>query len=111
LKQRADTAEVISEFAMARLDPLAVRALDLFVSIYGAFAGNLALTTLARGGVYVSGGIAPRIAPKLKDGSFLRAFVQRDRFSDLLAAMPVRVVMNPHVGLYGALFEAARMRA
>ena len=109
LKQRVDTAEVISEFALARLDPLAVRALDLFVSIYGAFAGNLALTTLARGGVYVSGGIAPRIAPKLKDGSFLRAFVQRDRFSDLLASMPVRVVMNPHVGLYGALLEAARL--
>ena len=111
LKQRADTAEVISEFAMARLDPLAVRALDLFVSIYGAFAGNLALTVMARGGVYVSGGIAPRIAPKLKDGSFLRAFVQRDRFSDLLASMPVRVVMNPHVGLYGALLEAARLCA
>ena len=109
LKQRVDTAEVISEFALARLDPLAVRALDLFVSIYGAFAGNLALTTLARGGVFVSGGIAPRIAPKLKDGSFLRAFVQRDRFSDLLASMPVRVVMNPHVGLYGALLEAARL--
>ena len=110
-KQRADTAEVIAEFAMARLDPLAVRALDLFISIYGAFAGNLALTTLARGGVYVSGGIAPRIAPKLKDGAFLRAFVQKGRFSDLLAAMPVHVVMNPQVGLYGALLEAARMRA
>jgi len=109
-KQRADTAEVIAEFAMARLDPLAVRTLDLFVSIYGAFAGNLALTTLARGGVYVSGGIAPRIAPKLKDGAFLRAFVQKGRFSDLLAAMPVHVVMNPQVGLLGALFEAACMR-
>jgi len=109
-KQRADTAEVIAEFAMARLDPLAVRALDLFISIYGAFAGNLALTTLARGGVYVSGGIAPKIAPKLKDGAFLRAFVQKGRFSDLLAAMPVHVVMNPQVGLLGALFEAACMR-
>ena len=110
LKQRVDTAEVISEFAMARLDPLAVRALELFVSIYGAFAGNLALTTLARGGVYVSGGIAPKIAPTLKEGAFLHAFVHKGRFSDLLAAMPVRVVMNPHVGLLGALLEAARMR-
>jgi len=110
-KQRADTAEVIAKFGMARLDPLAVRTLDLFVSIYGAFAGNLALTALARGGVYVSGGIAPRIAPKLKDGAFLRAFMQKGRFSDLLAAMPVRVVMNPHVGLRGALLEAATMRS
>lgn len=109
-KQREDAAEVIAEFALARLDPLAVRTLDLFVSIYGAFAGNLALATLARGGVYVSGGIAPRIAAKLKDGAFLRAFVQRDRFSDLLAAMPVRVVMNPQVGLLGALLEAAALR-
>jgi len=110
-KQRADMAEVIAEFATARLDPLAVRTLDLFVSIYGAFAGNLALTTLARGGIYVAGGIAPRIAPKLKEGAFLRAFVQTGRFSDLLAAMPVHVVMNQHVGLLGALLEAERMRA
>ena len=109
-KQRADTTEVIAEFASARLDPLAVRTLDLFIAIYGAFAGNLALTTLARGGVYVSGGIAPKIAPQMKEGAFLRAFVQKGRFSDVLEAMPVRVVMNPHVGLFGALLEAARMR-
>lgn len=110
-KKRTDTAELIAEFALARLDPLAVRALDLFVAVYGAFAGNMALAALARGGVYIAGGIAPKIAPKLREGVFMRAFTSKGRFSDVLAAMPVHVVMNPQVGLYGALLEADRMRA
>lgn len=110
-KTRKDMAELITEFALAKLDPLAVRALDLFVAAYGAFAGNLALTTLAHGGVYIAGGIAPKIAPKLKEGAFMRAFTSKGRFSELLATMPVHVVMNPQVGLYGALTEAARMSA
>lgn len=109
-KKRDDTAELIAEFAAAKLDPLAMRALELFVSAYGAFAGNMALATLPRGGVYLSGGIAPKIAPKLKDGVFMRAFLSKGRFSELLGTMPVHVVMNPHVGLHGALLEAARMR-
>jgi len=110
-KTRQDTAELIAEFALAKLDPLAVRALDLFVAVYGAFAGNMALATLARGGVYIAGGIAPKIAPKLKEGAFIRAFNNKGRFSDVLATMPVHVVMNPQVGLYGALLEAARLCA
>lgn len=105
-KKNADTTEVIAEFAMAKLDPLAVRALDIFVATYGAFAGNMALSTLARGGVYISGGIAPRIAQKLKEGAFLRAFTDKGRFRDLLELIPVQVVMNPQVGLHGALLEA-----
>jgi len=107
-KKRQDTAELIAEFGVAKLDPLAVRALDFFIAAYGAFAGNMALAALAEGGVYISGGIAPKIAAKLKEGSFMRAFVHKDRFSELLATMPVRVVMNPQVGLYGALLEAER---
>lgn len=108
-KARQDTAELIAEFGMAKLDPLAVRALELFVAIYGAFAGNMALAMLAHGGIYIAGGIAPKIAPKLKEGVFMRAFTGKGRFSQLLATMPVHVVMNPLVGLYGALAEAARM--
>ena len=108
-KARQDTAELIAEFALAKLDPLAVRALDLFVAVYGAFAGNMALATLARGGVYIAGGIAPKIAPKLKEGAFMRAFNNKGRFGEVLATMPVQVVMNPQVGLYGALLEAARL--
>jgi glucokinase len=108
-KTRQDTAELIAEFGVAKLDPLAVRALELFVAIYGAFAGNMALAMLAHGGVYIAGGIAPKIAPKLKEGAFMRAFTSKGRFSELLMTIPVHVVMNPLVGLYGALLEAARL--
>jgi len=109
-KKRDDTAELIAEFAVAKLDPLAVRALDLFVAVYGAFAGNMALTTLAHGGVFISGGIAPKIAGRLKDGAFARAFASKGRFSDLLSSIPVHVVMNPQVGLLGAIQEAGRLQ-
>ena len=104
-----DPAEVISEFALGTQDPLAERALDLFVSAYGAFAGNMALVALARGGVFVAGGIAPKIATKLADGTFMRAFTAKGRFQELLETIPVKVVMNEHVGLYGALAEATRI--
>ncbi len=111
MQKRGDAAEVITEFAVSRVDPLAVRALDLFVAIYGSFAGNMALGGLALGGVYISGGIAPRIIGKLRDGTFVRAFNDKGRFSGLLSAMPVHVVLNPQVGLYGALMEAERLAA
>lgn len=104
-----DPAKAITDFALNGRDETAVRALDLFVTAYGAFAGNMALAMLARGGVYVAGGIAPKIAAKLEDGTFMRAFTAKGRFSRLLGSMPVHVVMNEHVGLYGALAEAARL--
>lgn len=109
-RKRSDTAELIAEFAISRLDPVAVKALDLFVAVYGAFAGNMALVTLARGGIYIAGGIAPKIAAKLRDGAFMRAFTSKGRFSDLLAGIPVHVVKNPRVGLLGAVLEAGRLR-
>lgn len=107
--ERGEAARGITELALAGQDELAVRTLDLFVSAYGAFAGNMALVTLARGGVYVAGGIAPKIADKLKEGGFMRAFTAKGRFRTLLESLPVRVVMNDQVGLYGALAEAARI--
>ena len=106
---RGDPSEAISEFALARRDALAVQALDLFVVAYGSFAGSMALTTLAHGGVYIAGGIAPKIAAKLGDGAFMRAFAAKGRFQQLLQGIPVHVVMNQQVGLYGALAEAARI--
>lgn len=108
-RNNTDTASVIGEFGLEKRDPLAVRALDLFASAYGAFAGNMALTTLARGGVYLAGGIAPKLAPKLKDGIFMRAFNSKGRFGDLLSTIPVHIIMNPQVGLLGAMLEAQRM--
>ena len=98
-----DPSAAISQFALGGRDPLAAEALDLFVEIYGAFCGNMALTTLARGGVYIAGGIGRQIVPKLEDGTFIRAFSAKGRFSDLLASCPVHVVMDGKVGLKGAL--------
>ncbi|HEV7392190.1 MAG TPA: glucokinase [Burkholderiales bacterium] len=104
-----DLAGIIAELALTQRNELAVRALDMFVSAYGAFAGNMALLALAHGGVYVAGGIAPKIAAKLKDGTFMRAFSAKGRLSVLLETVPVKVVMDEHVGLLGALAEAARI--
>ena len=99
----------VTEFAMSGRDPLAVQALHVFVSAYGAFAGNVALLALAHGGVYIAGGIAPKIAQKLRDGTFVAAFNAKGRFGPLLATIPVHVVMNEHLGLIGAVHEAARI--
>jgi glucokinase len=102
----ADGPVAISRHALAGTDPLCAEALDLFARVYGAQAGNLALTVLATGGVYVVGGIAPAIIDKLTDGPFLSAFRGKGRMGTLLANIPVHVVMNPSVGLLGAAVAA-----
>ena len=100
-------APAVSQFALSKQDPVAELALDMFVKIYGAQAGNLALTCLARGGVYIAGGIAPRITDKLVDGTFMRAFTRKVKMRDLMARFPVLVVTNPKVGLLGAALHAS----
>ncbi len=108
--QIEDHAAVISRFGMDRSDPLAQQAMNLFVSLYGAQAGNLALTGLATGGVYVAGGVAPKIIDKLTDGTFMQSFLNKDeRMQPLLKAMPVNVVVNANVGLLGSAVAAARL--
>ncbi len=104
-----DPAAAISDCAMGGIDDLAVSALDLFARIYGAEAGNLALKVLARGGVYIAGGIAAQIMGKLKDGAFMHAFADKGRFAGLLGNVPVHVVLNPKVGLMGAARVAERI--
>lgn len=104
-----DHAMTISQCALEGRPELCVRALDLFVSVYGAQAGNLALTFKATGGVYIGGGIAPKIVDKLKDDSFMDAFVDKGRLSPLVAAVPVRVIMNPKTALLGAANYAVRL--
>jgi glucokinase len=101
-------AAAISQAALGGHDSCARAALQLFVDIYGAQAGNLALATLARGGVYLAGGIAPKIIEVLKAGGFMRAFCAKGRFATLLSTIPVRVVINPQVGLMGAALVASR---
>ncbi len=105
---REEPAAVITRHALAGDDPACRSVLDLFVSIYGAEAGNLALKLLATGGVYVAGGIAPRILSKLADGAFIRAFRDKGRHAAILERIPVRVVRNPRVGLWGAAAIALR---
>ena len=105
----ADPSAVIADEALAGTDPLSERALAMFVSAYGAQAGNLALTVMATGGVYVAGGIAPRIVPKLSDGTFMTAFRNKGRLSDVLARIPVNVIVNPHAGLIGAAMVAMHL--
>lgn len=105
--EREDPAAVISRHALAGTDPRCVMALDLFAAAYGAQAGNLALTVMATGGVYLGGGIAPRIVDKLRDGGFINAFRDKGRLADLLARVPVHVIVNPNAGLLGAALVAA----
>jgi glucokinase len=104
-----DLAPIISRHGLAGDDPLCTQVLSLFVSIYGAEAGNLALKVVARGGVFVAGGIAPKILPKLLDGTFRSSFVAKGRLSPLLEATPVKVVLNSDAGLLGAATLAARL--
>lgn len=102
-------AAAISRFAMEHNDSLATQALEIFCSAYGAQAGNLALTCLPTGGVYLAGGIAPKILDKLKSGTFMQAFRNKGHMKPMLDSLPVRVIMNPKVGLIGAALMAARI--
>lgn len=102
-----DASAVISKAALAGEAEICVKTLDLFVSVYGAEAGNLALRAKSVRGLYVGGGIAPKLLDKLKDGAFMRAFVDKGRYTDLLAATPVQVVLNEQAALRGAAYYAA----
>jgi glucokinase len=97
-----DKTAAVSKAALADKSPLAAKALDLFADIYGAAAGNLALTFKSAGGLYIGGGIAPKIIEKLKGGTFMRAFQDKGRMSTLVGSIPVRVITDDKTALYGA---------
>lgn len=103
----AEPAPIISQNAIEGKCPLCVQAMELFVSLYGAEAGNLALKFMATGGVYLGGGIAPKIIAKLKEPEFMNAFTAKGRMRPLLRDIPVRVIMNPKTALLGAARHAA----
>jgi glucokinase len=98
----ADAPAAITAAALARTCPGCVDALDVFLEAYGAEAGNLALRAVATGGVYVGGGIAPRILPALEAGRFLAAFRAKHPFEPMLDAVPVKIILNAEAGLLGA---------
>jgi len=106
-----DPAAVISRLGLAAADAACDQALDLFASAYGAEAGNLALRCLAVGGVYVAGGIAPKILPRLQEGAFMASFKNKGRMSELMGRIPVKVVLDPAAGLLGAALEACQIAA
>lgn len=106
--QTEDRAAVVSRFALANQDALCQQALRLFVSIYGSEAGNLALQYRATGGVYVVGGIAPKILPALLSGEFLEAFRDKPPLEALLRKVPIKIVLEPRLPLFGAAAAAYR---
>jgi len=107
---KEDPAAVISKAAHEGTCELCERALDLFAAIYGAEAGNLALKFMAVGGLYIGGGIAPKIIQKLGEGTFMKAFTAKGRMQPLLEPVPVRVILNENTALLGAAWKGIRAR-
>ena len=107
LETAEDPAAVISEAGQDGRSELCRRALEVFVGIYGAEAGNLALKGLSLSGLYVGGGIAPKILPALRDGRFIEAFCAKGRYRPLMEEIPVKVLLNPRAPLRGAARYAA----
>ena len=105
-----DAAAAVTGAAMEKKSALCEAALELFISIYGGEAGNLALRMMASGGVYIGGGIAVKIAPRLGDPEFMRAFAAKGRMSEIVRRIPVRVILNDRAALIGAA-RAAALRA
>ena len=106
--EQGDAAAAITKAALSKRDDLCVEALDWFVRLYGAEAGNLALKVMSRGGLYLGGGIAPKILPRLQKGGFLDGFFSKGRMRHLLEAMPVKVILNDRAALYGPALHASR---
>ena len=101
-----DLPAAISTAALEGRCEQCAEALDMFVDAYGAEAGNLALRSMATAGVYVGGGIAPKILPALKAGGFMDAFVDKHPMTDWMRMVPVAVILNPGAGLLGAAVHA-----
>jgi glucokinase len=104
---QTDRNAVISSHGLTNDDPLCAEALRLFVRIYGSEAGNLALKCLPRGGLYIGGGIAPKIRQALESGVFMQGFLDKGRMSHAIQHIPVRLSLNPEAPLLGAAHMAA----
>ncbi len=108
LEAAADRAATIAQAGARGEAAICTQALELFLSAYGAAAGNLALMALATGGIYIGGGIAPKLIDALPNSGFMAAFADKGRFSGLLSQIPVRVILEPRTALYGAAAHALR---
>lgn len=106
--EKTDRAKVVSEWGCKNKDPACSRAVDWFVSLYGAEAGNVALKFLSLGGLYIGGGIAPRLIEKIKEGKFHHSLINKGRFKELLHSIPIWIVLNDNTALLGAAYWAER---
>lgn len=104
-----DPSAAVSQAGLAGTDPVCVRTVELFASIYGAEAANLALKCVAVGGVYIGGGIAPKMLKVIEDGHFMAGFTAKGRFKGLLESFPVAVALNARAPLIGSAHYAARI--
>jgi glucokinase len=101
-----DPARVINESAQEKAQKLCLKTIDLFLSLLGAAAGNLALTGLTKGGVYVGGGIPPKLLWRIKEDTFMKAFTGKGRFKELMKKIPVNIILNDNAALLGAAIRA-----
>ncbi len=101
-----ELAREIIRLAVEKKSEICEKTLDIFMALYGALAGNLALQYLSKGGVYLGGGIVPRIVPLLKEGAFMKAFLSKGRFKNFLAKVPVKTILNDKASLLGAAHYA-----
>lgn len=108
-EKTVDPGALIGNAALEKSDRLSEQTMQLFIEAYGAEAGNLALKLLPYGGLYIAGGIAPKILPLIQDGSFLTNFTQKGRMGSLLKEIPVYIILNQQVGLIGAALSASRL--
>ena len=107
---KGDKSAAISKSAMNNADEICVKSLELFIKLFAAEAGNHALKMMAKGGIYLAGGIPPKILDWLKKPLFMSSFLDKGRMTDLVASMPVRVILDDRCGLYGpALYQAKRI--
>jgi glucokinase len=104
-----DAPRIVAEAALQKRCPVADQALDQLVELYGAAAGNLALMAVATGGIFVGGGVAPKILERLRAGGFMAAFTNKGRLSPLLADIPVNVILDQDAGLLGAARRGLRL--
>ena len=111
IESAEDPTPVIVNAALEQQTDICTATLDLFMEVLGSQAGNMALTVLATGGIYIGGGIPPRILPQLKASKFLPAFQNKGRFSHMMAQVPIYVITNAQAGLYGAIYAGMEVMA
>lgn len=109
LLNQKDPAAAISQQALTQPDSLARKALNHFIGLYGSEAANLALTSIPRGGLYIAGGIAPKILPAIREGAFLKAFLNKGVMTELLRSIPIYIVLEEQSGLLGAAVVARNL--